>query len=301
MTRINAEHDAIDKLASVSVKSSKIRARKQLSDAERKQAHIDPYSTEPQGLETAYTEECEREATGPAYVKVHKRVDRPALESTPGPFVYKILAYNPTMQTIDIAETSSAVPDSASPLPPAEVMLRLSNPAKFFPHFETLRAQGFEIVSGSGDVLIFRKVQGHSDGGEQFSPKKKTQRTLPTSTVNPIDMTGKRYVPPSTANFVSPTGYVNLDLPPLFENASTTNDLPSPPPSASASAEPISRRFQSNIGVRREEPVFSGPKDSKAGTTNGKPSVAKRMVVGATWVAGVSYALGVASEFVKGR
>ncbi|CAK7199891.1 hypothetical protein SEUCBS139899_002577 [Sporothrix eucalyptigena] len=319
MSRINAEHDAIDKLASISVKSIKNRARKQMTDAERKQAHIDPYSTKPQGLETSYARECGSE-TAPVFVKTHKRAERPATKepavesvSYTEPFVYKILAYNPIMNTIDIAETSSTVPDATNPMSASEVLLRLSSPARFFPHFAPLRSQGFEIVSGSGDVLIFRKVREASDGGNSSPPSgKAAQKTVPASTVNPIDMTGKKsYVPPSTANFVSPTGYVNLDLPPLHENEpATTSNLPPPLASKAASATATtstatssstsSTPFQSGIGVRREEPVFSG---SKASTTANreKPSVAKRMVVGATWVAGVSYAIGVASEYVKGR
>lgn len=320
MSRINAEHDAIDKLASISVKSHKSRARKQLTDAERKQAQADPYSTKPQGLETAYAEDCGGEGTAPVFVKTHKHIERPTasieaaaeISASTEPFVYKILAYNPGMNTIDIAETSSAVPDASSPMPPADVLLQLSNPAKFFPHFEPLRAQGFEIVSGSGDVLIFRKVREPSDGGNAPAKKvapstvqKTVRRAIPAGKVNPIDMTGQEgYVPPSTANFVSPTGYVNLDLPPLDEGsaASQSTDLPSPPRKSAAakatSTKASATGFQSGIGVRREEPVFSGPKDNNK---TDKPGVAKRMVVGATWVAGVSYAIGVASEYVKGR
>ncbi|CAK7236070.1 hypothetical protein SCUCBS95973_009480 [Sporothrix curviconia] len=342
MSRINAEHDAIDKLASISVKAAKNRARKQLTDAERKQAHADPYSTRPQGLETSYAEECGGEGTAPLFVKTHKRVERAASKaSVAEPSVYKILAYNPGMNTMDMAETSSAVPDAASPMSTSEVLLRLSNPAKFFPHFAPLRAQGFEIVSGSGDVLIFRKVrESHSTGssgssgnnGNSSPPsgKEVQARVMPSTTVNPIDMTGKkRYVPPSTANFVSPTGYVNLDLPPLHENEpAAKSDLPPPPPAslaatstmpptsptylsvttssatagtATTSAAAFSPKpFQSGIDVRREEPVFSGYKTG-ATANREKPSVAKRMVVGATWVAGISYAIGVASEYVKGR
>ncbi len=66
------------------------------------------------------------------------------------PTVYKILAYDPTMQTISVAETTSVVPDLASPLRPTEALLRLSNPTKFFPHFAPLQAEGFEIVAGGG-------------------------------------------------------------------------------------------------------------------------------------------------------
>lgn len=297
MARINSEHDAIDKLASVSVKSFKSRARKQMSDAERAQAHLDPYSKEPQGLETAFSEECRGgEASWPAYVKIHRRVESPEAAdedvaamtaSSAGPFVYKILAYDPTMQTINVGETTSTVPDAACPLTPAEALLRLSNPTKFFPHFQPLQSQGFEIVSGSGDVLVFRKACEAAESSSSES----AQDALP-STVNPIDMTGKPYVAPSTANFASPTGYVNLDLPQL------TADLPSD----SGSAASATMRVPTNIGVRRQEPVFSGPKDNASGAAGDtKPGVARRMVVGATWVAGVSYVLGVASEFIKGR
>ncbi|PQE14280.1 conserved serine-threonine rich protein [Rutstroemia sp. NJR-2017a BVV2] len=68
---------------------------------------------------------------------------------SPEPTLYKILAYDPTMQSISIAETTSIVTDSASALTPAEVLLRLSHPAKFFPHFKPLQSQGYEIISGS--------------------------------------------------------------------------------------------------------------------------------------------------------
>merc|ERR1711964_632896 len=58
--------------------------------------------------------------------------------NTPEPTLYKILAYDPTMQSVSTAETTSIVPDSSDSLTPAEVLLRLSNPSKFFTHFESL-------------------------------------------------------------------------------------------------------------------------------------------------------------------
>ncbi|TGO62311.1 hypothetical protein BOTNAR_0115g00160 [Botryotinia narcissicola] len=162
----------------------------------------------------------------------HRQVptnDAPAA-SSPGekpasgsePTTYKVLAYDPTMQSINIAETTSIVTDTASALTPAEVLLRLSNPAKFFPHFQPLQAEGYEIVSGSGDVLVFRKVRP--------SRRSSSQADLKNNTTNPID--GMQV---ATARFASPTGFVNHDLP---ESAETS--------------------FKSNIDVRREEPVFSG-------------------------------------------
>ncbi|KAI0830983.1 hypothetical protein F5Y06DRAFT_281636 [Hypoxylon sp. FL0890] len=275
------------------------------------QAEVDPYSKEPQGLETSYTKECEGGKTSPTFSKsygggpgevdpktssaedairtihqfesLHYRdpeVDgRPLiLSSEPDltaessriaePTVYKILAYDTTMQKINIAETSSIVPDQATPLTPAEALLRLSNPAKFFPHFAPLQAEGFEIVSGGGDVLVFRQVR---------SSKAANQDT--TAPVNPIDMMGKPTALPSAAAFVSPTGFVNYDIPPVEETQA--------PP------------FRSNIDVRKEEPVFSGPKSpSHEGARKArKKSLGKRALIGGAWVAGISYALGVVSEY----
>jgi len=282
-----------------------------MTEADRAQALADPYSKEPQGLETSYTEECDGKPTWPTFVKIRKCTNEargepemaaPAatqdahsaqpLESTE-PTVYKILAYDPTMQTINVAETTSVVPDTASALTPAEVLLRLSNPSKFFPHFAPLQAQGFEIVSGSGDVLVFRKVHDVAAAPEPETasaleaPKPAEQPPVHApAAVNPIDMTGTLPMFPAAANFASPTGYVNYDMPSLEEAARL------PPPPAPGS------RFRSNIEVRREEPVFSGRKSDARGQKD-KPHVGKRMLVGAVWVASVSYAIGVVGEYFK--
>jgi len=201
----------------------------------------------------------------------------------PGPTLYKVLVYDPTMQCINTAETTSTVPDSSSPLTPAEVLLRISNPSKFLPHFGPLQAQGFEIVSGAGDVLIFRRVgEVVSQSGQSDNTVNTTIATtagtiatsVATSTrppVNPIDMTGGlRDYTVAAGRFASPTGFVNYDLPP---------------------------RFNSGIEVHREEPVFSGPKEEPG--KRGKTSLPKRLALGALWVAGASYSLGVVGEYFR--
>ncbi|KAI3332497.1 hypothetical protein HD806DRAFT_480789 [Xylariaceae sp. AK1471] len=276
----------------------------------------DLHSKEPQGLETSFSEECGGRHTMPLYTRTYgsepgqvaarskptteneipvtpmpsssdfsyhrdPEIDGiPPLESTESPrgqkathseepTVYKILAYDPTMQTINIAETTSVVPDQASPLSPTEVLLRLSNPTKFFPHFAPLQAEGFEIVSGSGDVLVFRQVRPAKAAARGSGPP-----------VNPIDMMGRPIALPSAAAFVSPTGFVNYDIPRVEEELT----------------EPA---FRSNIDVRREEPVFSGQKSSASDKKSKKPrmNVGKRILIGGAWVAGISYALGVVSEY----
>jgi hypothetical protein len=93
-------------------------------------------------------------------------------------------------------------------------------------------------------------------------------------------MTGKPAPLPSAAAFASPTGFINYDAPPAAEERE--------PP------------FRSNIDVRREEPVFSGPKitqDLGVGLKRRKRSVTKRVLIGGVWIAGLSYALGVIGEY----
>ncbi|KAK3687830.1 hypothetical protein B0T22DRAFT_139907 [Podospora appendiculata] len=255
-------------------------------------AQLDPFTHEPKGLETSYAEECGDNVS--PFVKVYgaTKGDSNAAESAssaadpnppspPTPTIYKILVFNPDKQAVEIAETTSAVLDKAAPLTPADVLLRISNPHHFLSHFPLLQEQGFEIVSGSGDVLIFRKVQqpGPSDNAASVPH---TAEAIPNPTpVNPIDMTGSlRNLTVAAGRFASPTGFVNFDLPP-------PNVAPIDPPP----------RFVSGIDVRREEPVFSGPKrESKRKRTKSLPL---RMAVGAVWVAGVSYSLGVVGEYFK--
>ncbi|CZR66709.1 uncharacterized protein PAC_16610 [Phialocephala subalpina] len=215
--------------------------------------------------------------------KTAVREDTPALDTAAEtqPAVYKILAYDPTMQSISTAETTSIVSDASGPLTPAEVLLRLSNPAKFFPHFAPLQRQGYEIVSGSGDVLVFRKVrEGAPPGVEKTSSttaEEKEPEERKSSHVNPIDgMTRGPIV--ATGDFASPTGFVNYDIPRGSE-----------PP------------FKSNIDVRREEPVFSGKKnwDDDEGSGRKKRGVGKTVLIGAGWLGACSYAIGVVADYFK--
>ncbi|OLN95832.1 hypothetical protein CCHL11_02688 [Colletotrichum chlorophyti] len=264
----------------------------------RKQNQPDYYSKEPQGLELSYSEECGNKQTWPAYVRTYGTMANAVAQaepsnSTPGatvssakedvrePVVYKILAYDPTMQAINTAETTSVVPDSATPLTPAEVLLRLSNPTKFFPYFSPLQKQGYEIVSGSGDVLVFRKVRdAEAVSNEQtsvsFAPTIEKPTTYKAPKVNPIDMMGSDPVVPS-AYSSSPTGYLNYDYP-----GAETVDKPPPPFSS------LGQRHTISSGTQNTEPP-QRPKKSRT----------KKVVLGAAWVGGISYAIGVVGDYFK--
>jgi hypothetical protein len=279
----------------------------------RLETEIDPYSREPQGLETSYTEECAAqgsEALSEQEVrrrdnlakKIMKQNDqdlvrevRSIYEDTYGkidaqhrqvpetssslqsvdhrtqdvePTMYTILAYDPSTRSISTAETSSIVQDSAEALTPAEALLRLSNPAKFIPHFGSLQAEGYEIVSGSEDVLVWRKVR----------PSSPMPHLAHTKAMNPIDGTRSTPIAP-TGNFASPTGFVNHDLP-----------------------DDSDHQFKSNIDVRREEDVFSGKSnwaDNSEVPRRKKMGTGKKMLLGAAWLGGLSYTLGVVAEYFK--
>ncbi|KAK4640927.1 hypothetical protein QC761_608030 [Podospora bellae-mahoneyi] len=212
-------------------------------------------------------------------------------ETTPAnlsePVLYKILAYDPVMQAIDVAETTSVVPDSATPLSPAEVLLRISNPARFFPHFAPLQAQGFEIVSGSGDVLIFRKVREPVVAKEeQVASTKTVPASSPTSPVNPIDMTGGGLVPEynvAAGRFASPTGFVNYDLP----SEKTIGRY-----------VPQGETFFSP-GQRAEEMHERHSAWEEKQKKKKKGSLLKRLAVSAAGVASVSFGVAVLAEGMK--
>lgn len=70
---------------------------------------------------------------------------------------YCVLAYDPSTQQVSRAETASSLSSSDEILHPTQVLPRLNNPAKFVNHFEKMQKDGYEIVSGGGDILIFRK------------------------------------------------------------------------------------------------------------------------------------------------
>jgi hypothetical protein len=41
---------------------------------------------------------------------------------------------------------------------PSEILARLHNPAKFLPYFEKMQEDGYEIATGGGNILVFRKT-----------------------------------------------------------------------------------------------------------------------------------------------
>jgi hypothetical protein len=202
------------------------------------------------------------------------------------PGLYKILAYDSSTLQISMATTTSSLSastsstgDVESPLHPTEVLSRLNNPAKFLPYFQGLQDEGYEIVSGSGDILVFKKV---------------------------------REVLASTNTDASPqiatTTAKQPDAPMQKEAATVLEDFPSKPAPAPP-APPSSPR------VRRQEDVFSGAgktwhqeetqSESESNSGSQKPSEEawyrikrglRRVIFTGLATAGVAYAIGAVAE-----
>ncbi|KAI9795010.1 MAG: hypothetical protein M1816_000030 [Peltula sp. TS41687] len=132
------------------------------------------------------------------------------------PAVYKVLAFDPARDEVVSAGTTSSMGANSTNeqiLTPAEVIPRLHSPARFLAYFSLLQGEGYEIVSGGGDVLVFKKVREPIETPSR--PGDQAEHTpVPRSPygpfTNPIDGTT------TTGNFASPTGFVNYDsfLPP---------------------------------------------------------------------------------------
>lgn len=214
------------------------------------------------------------------------------------PSSYRILAYDPSTQRVSSAKTTSMTAHvDEKTLSLVEALSRLATPAKFLPHFASLQNSGYEIVSGSTNVLIFKKVRPAKPASHVIEDSSPTtmENKYPRHT-NPIDGTTTQ-----TGNFASPTGFVNHDaiLPPSEDGE--------PMPPYPWSTKP-------NDKVTRQEEVFSGSRsrweDHRAERMNRRlrnkqrraerrKRTLKRMVWVGIWVAGCCYVVGVGTEFLR--
>ena len=218
----------------------------------------------------------------------------PVQETEPKPSEFRVVAYDPETGHLSEATTLSTLP---SPLPghetktlqPHEVLPRLTHPAKFLARVEPLQEQGFEIVSGSGDILIFKRVRANpgSSGRYVWKDDRATDQELeegliaeqetseqrredwetPSAMLDAIpveDASGqrKRMVNPidgtvAAGNFASPTGFVNHDIVSFPPSSYPPSSYPSSSSPSEESTTPYAPLEPSST-VRREESVFSG-------------------------------------------
>lgn len=195
----------------------------------------------------------------------------PAVETPPAPkpetTSFVILAYDHDTSSITRATVSAPPTSTETPMPLTVALTQLTHPAKFLPHLQQLKHQGFVPVSCSNSLLILRRI-GPPLPQLISEQKAKTSKPL-EELVNPVDKTGApglAHVP--TGDFASPTGFVNYNAP---------EDISSP--AAPQHRHKTYHRQHSNPETaswgykrkpRRVERVFSGGSSSGSGNGNGK-------------------------------
>lgn len=233
-------------------------------------AEKDPYSNDPKGLETSYSEECGSE-TAAAVAKHYESSPASAAAVTDEPTMYKILAYDTSTESVSVAETTSDDHDVSTPAKLTDVLMQLSHASKFLPYFKPLQEHGYDIQSGGGDVLIFRKNRPASPNASDL-PSEPAPSNTNTTRINPVDMMGQSV----TGNFASPTGFVNYD-----DSLEDYHKKRAPP-----FRTPDTQRGK----TEREGPVAPEKK---------KRSLGKKLVMGTVWVGGAAYAVGAVAEHLS--
>ncbi|GAB7362968.1 hypothetical protein MBLNU230_g3263t1 [Neophaeotheca triangularis] len=246
------------------------------------------------------------------------------------PPVYKVLAYDSGNDMFSTATTTSNFTGSETPISIPQALSQLYQPARFVPHFASLQKEGYQVIHGTKDLLVFKLVKSTASA----TPPTKAQdtqsivSTSPGATavrdharVNPIDGTSysRPVAEPSTGNFASPTGFVNHD-PVIAEdsqNRSATSDLGrhydygnqySPTTTNEPSTSPEDLDNSRNPRVKREEPVFSGSgrkwngrqsrsqRKSEARHRENRHRAFKWTLSVAAGTVGLTYIVGVAAE-----
>jgi len=187
------------------------------------------------------------------------------------PPLYRILAHDSGNDLLTTAMTSSNISNNETPISIPQALSQLYQPARFVPHFAELQREGFQVIYGAKDLLVFKKVK--TRGVDQAEPSLDSHTTINKSVtaevksypagVNPIDGMSHS-IEPSTGSFASPTGFVG-------DRWDTFSRSERDPPSRAAtqsnteSTESETRRDldeDSDVRhyprVRREEHVFSG-------------------------------------------
>lgn len=138
------------------------------------------------------------------------------------PPVYKVLAYDSGNDMFSTATTSSNFTSQESPISIQDALSQLYQPARFVPHFAELQKEGYQVIYGTKDLLLFKKRQEVKpslvDHGllKPFDTQAEPITSLVepiSSKVNPIDGTaasatkdsGKpSYVSPGSPSYISP-------------------------------------------------------------------------------------------------
>ncbi|KAK2760218.1 hypothetical protein FQN54_002285 [Arachnomyces sp. PD_36] len=210
---------------------------------------------------------------------------------------YKILAYDPSSSRVINAEvTSSASSAEQTPLSLEDFFSNLDNPASFVPHLAALDAQGYEVVSGAKNVLVFKKVRTIADkeDGDKSSiasdASKSPSQIAHPATESISEVEGNPTIPHpdpfSASSPSSPTSHKVHRQETVFTGG-PPNWSPYPP------SPPI----QPNTGT--DHPSSSSPGGDGPKKESFLHKTSRRVILTGVATAGTCYALGVVSEYFR--
>lgn len=75
------------------------------------------------------------------------------------PPVYKVLAYDSGNDKFSTATTTANFTGSESPISIPQALSKLYQPARFVPYFAELQQDGYQVIYGTRDLLVFKKVK----------------------------------------------------------------------------------------------------------------------------------------------
>lgn len=103
------------------------------------------------------------------------------LSDSPSSATYRVLAYDPSTMEVTKANADTSLTPSDAILRPSDILPQLNNPAKFLPYFEEMQKEGYQIVSGGGDILVFKRFSDIEKIQEKPSSEV-VEHTEPTAT-----------------------------------------------------------------------------------------------------------------------
>lgn len=279
--------------------------RKVKNDDERMQLNANEHESTMQTLSSSPMEEEAQEVPAPVFTPSQSPIwndEQPPpiedLKEKPLESTYVVLAQDRSTGKIEISPLNNVPISSDTSVSPILVLSKLHRASDYLVHFERLEKSGYELYTGSKNMLIFRKRQP----GE-------------------VQETSQ---PPTNLTSASSTSPVTDGVSPLKQAATVLDEIPSevdPPPGPAAPTAPPSHPSKQpeqqvpKSRVRRQEQVFSGTirpgEESTQGSENEESFIpneleggfwqkvtrgVKRVVLTAVALGGVAYAIGFVAE-----
>lgn len=140
--RLERSKQAEEQMLTVRTRSEEIKGRQ------------DEVKEETSRIEPALNRSSEKHVPPEQAKKASEPTQQPKYDSE-----YIILAYDTSRKTVTISplDSSMSSQDSTRETGVPQILASLNHTTKFLSHFASLSNQGYEVVSGGGDVLVFKK------------------------------------------------------------------------------------------------------------------------------------------------